>query len=176
MNRGIIQLMLLARRILILLRWYLHDDETRDKYAGTFEYYGKQTNKAAFVAWLRHERHLRLSVSERFRLEYHALASRFSILPHPSGKIVKVRRGFKLWHEKIYDAIDLCEKRGYVKIDSMSREKIELLPAGRRFTQILPFINEVAREFGPLKSMLTGTGIGAGIGTIGVLIYNHWPW
>ena len=176
MNRGMLAQMLLVRRILIRLRMYIHDSENRYKYAGSQEWQGKETSKSGFIGYLRHERHLRVDWRDRIAMEYFALESRLGIQSKiHSGASGRSFVRAKLWQERMENAILWAEERRLIGIDSISRDKIRLLPASSRFIELLPFANEVAKEYGPLKSILTGTGIGAGLGTIIALIYTHWP-
>jgi len=158
--------MLLAKRILILLRKYLHNNELRKKYGRWDEshFNTDETSETSFLGFLRHERHIRLSIKDRIYLESEKLKRLFGFEKKKQGPSEASMRRFKLWKEKIGDALDWCEKKKFIKYDEYNRDKVTLLSAGRRFTKVFPFFNEAAKEYSPLKGFLTGTGLGAGIG------------
>lgn len=162
--------MLLERKILINLQKYLYNDVMRKKYATRFEspLDRNESGLEGFLGFLRHEKHLRVNLIDRFILELRTLKVCFGIkntkeqIISPQANSVK---RYALWEEKIVDAVNWCESKGFLKkeYELMLGNKISLLPEGRRFIKIPRFMNEVAKEYGPLKSFISGTGIGGAI-------------
>ena len=154
--------MLLERKILILLRRYSYDEKARARYGESFDFGGRAIKKGEFMAYLRYDKHLRVSLLDRFLLGYRTLTTTFGIERETYLISRAQTRRLKMWKEKIGDALDWSKKEGFINCG----ENIYLLPEGRRFIKWPHFANKVSKEFDPLKKMIVSTGLGAGAGSL----------
>lgn len=150
-------------RLLFLCRIF---DKYHDRRGGSLQYYDDFVDKNVFINHLLNEKYFAEDIREMLKRLIYCLTGLW-VLQGGKGlhRMQKHRR-------MVYDFIEEAKRRGYLieNTDCHGNQKLKMDNSGRRFIELLNFIQVFGKEHGFIISIsiaVIGTGI---IGTL----FAHW--